>query len=71
MIITLEPAAEVIAENDVTIIKKETTPVKKAKTKKDLSICPYCNRLSHIIWVHGHYQCQQCKNVIVSCCEQM
>lgn len=31
-------------------------------------ICPYCNLLSVLLWVHGHYQCINCKAVVISCC---
>lgn len=51
---------------------------KKLSSGKDLTgsgrktekffICPYCSQKSDLIWVHGHYQCSNCKTVIVSCC---
>jgi hypothetical protein len=39
-----------------------------AKTK-DRVYCPYCNLETVLIWVHGHYQCSRCKNVVTGCCE--
>jgi len=32
-------------------------------------ICPNCNLLSVLLWVHGHYQCINCKAVVISCCD--
>jgi len=44
---------------------------KKLNLKKtsDDSICPYCSQKTYLIWIHGHYQCVHCKNVVLSCCE--
>ena len=44
----------------------------KIKTKSDCSnktICSYCNKETELVWVHGHFQCRVCKNVVESCCE--
>lgn len=38
-------------------------------SKKDSVYCPVCNQLTQLLWVHGHYQCVKCKNIIYSCCE--
>jgi hypothetical protein len=46
--------------------KKEAEKLKKQIEK--LNICPYCQNLVELIWIHGHYQCPNCKNVVVSCC---
>jgi hypothetical protein len=45
--------------------KKKT---RKVRTK-DKIYCPYCNLETVLIWVHGHYQCGRCKNVVTGCCE--
>ena len=31
-------------------------------------ICNYCFKKSHIVWVHGHGQCSNCKINIDECC---
>jgi hypothetical protein len=41
---------------------------KKKVKKENKSICPYCNQKTEFIWVHGHYQCLVCKNVVTWCC---
>ncbi|HMR39510.1 MAG TPA: hypothetical protein PKA90_03680 [Ignavibacteria bacterium] len=38
------------------------------KKTEDIFLCPYCGQKSDLVWVHGHYQCSNCKTVIVSCC---
>lgn len=43
--------------------------VSREKSDSPEIICPVCNRNTVIIWVHGHYQCQKCKNVFISCCD--
>ena len=35
---------------------------------EEIFICPYCGQKSDMVWVHGHYQCSNCKTVVVSCC---
>lgn len=30
--------------------------------------CPYCGMVSHIVWVHGHGQCDRCKINVDECC---
>ncbi len=30
--------------------------------------CPYCRYTGPLLWVHGHGQCPQCKNVLEECC---
>lgn len=46
--------------------KKEADKLKKQIEK--LQVCPFCQSLVEFVWVHGHYQCPKCKNVVVSCC---
>ena len=47
-------------------IEKE---IKRLEEKeKSKSVCLYCNSVVEFIWVHGHYQCPNCKNVVISCC---
>ena len=46
--------------------EKNSDKIKKQIEK--LQVCPYCQSLVEFIWVHGHYQCPKCKNVVVSCC---
>jgi hypothetical protein len=31
-------------------------------------ICPWCQRATHPIWVHGHAQCEHCRINIEPCC---
>jgi hypothetical protein len=50
---------------------KKSEERQKEKLKRQLErlqICPYCNRLTEFIWVHGHYQCPECRNIIIGCC---
>ena len=37
-------------------------------TKRQIQICPACNRAMEIMWVHGHGQCSFCKTNIDPCC---
>jgi len=46
--------------------KKEADKLKKHIERLD--VCPYCQNLVEFIWVHGHYQCPACKNVVIACC---
>ncbi|MCX7877575.1 MAG: hypothetical protein N2510_02920 [Ignavibacteria bacterium] len=46
--------------------KKEAERIRKKL--ESLQICPYCQRMVEFIWVHGHYQCPRCGNVIIGCC---
>lgn len=57
---TIAPAPKAIIENQVSAGRKKTP---------DKTFCPYCNRESVLIWVHGHYQCSRCKYVVIGCCE--
>lgn len=50
------------------ILELDPSHIFKTKTS-ERTYCPYCNRESVLIWVHGHYQCSRCKYVVVSCCE--
>ncbi len=38
------------------------------ENEKNKTVCPYCNREVIFVWVHGHYQCPFCKNVVIGCC---
>jgi len=53
-------------------IKNLSAPVKQNKYsyKKNLNkeFCPYCNMETVLLWVHSHYQCQKCKNIVIGCC---
>lgn len=33
------------------------------------TVCEICRVEVHYIFVHGHYQCPNCKQVVVTCCE--
>ena len=37
-------------------------------TKDYPEICPYCSEEVKLEYVHGHYQCSNCKSVVVDCC---
>jgi len=52
----------------VLIVPAKSQPVTRKETKNQ-PVCPYCNNTSFRVWVHGHFQCQRCKNVISSDCE--
>jgi hypothetical protein len=43
-------------------------PDKLKKKLEKLQVCPYCQSLVEFVWVHSHYQCPNCKNVVTSCC---
>ncbi len=32
-------------------------------------LCPNCNRMARIIFVHGHWQCSRCGQVVIDCCD--
>ncbi|KAA0210360.1 MAG: hypothetical protein OZ913_02490 [Ignavibacteriaceae bacterium] len=36
---------------------------------EETSVCPVCNSLVELVFVHGHYQCPCCRQIIYSCCE--
>ena len=38
-------------------------------TKREIQICPACNKATEIVWVHPHGQCSFCKTVIDPCCQ--
>ena len=41
------------------------------KTKSDSSCelpCSYCGHVAGVVFVHGHYQCNHCKQNVVPCC---
>ncbi len=31
--------------------------------------CPFCGSINEPIFVHGHYQCQNCGQNVMPCCE--
>jgi len=53
-------------ESDDKKIDEELKKLKKLEKK--LTVCPYCQSRVEFIWVHGHYQCPVCKNVVIGCC---
>jgi hypothetical protein len=46
--------------------KKNAEEIKKQIDR--LNVCPYCQNFVEFIWVHGHYQCPKCKNIVMGCC---
>ena len=50
--------------------QKQIAGKRELKEQPERSVfCPNCGNEVELIWVHGHYQCPICKNVVVSCCE--
>jgi hypothetical protein len=47
-------------------VKSKDEELKKQLEK--LTVCPYCQSTVELVWIHGHYQCPVCKNIIVGCC---
>lgn len=46
-------------------------PLAESATSSSASaviVCPYCQYTGPLLWVHGHGQCPQCKNVLEECC---
>jgi|GEM_PF-3134405 len=42
---------------------------KKCELKElNKAFCFYCSSQVELVWVHSHYQCPNCKNVVISCC---
>lgn len=41
----------------------------RSLTKNYPDICPYCSAEVRMEFVHGHYQCAECKSVINDCCD--
>ena len=37
-------------------------------TKREIQICPACNKATEIMFIHGHGQCSFCKTNIDPCC---
>jgi hypothetical protein len=35
---------------------------------RTIQICPWCQRPTQAVWVHGHAQCQHCRTNIDPCC---
>lgn len=38
-------------------------------TKYDYNLCPACRSKVVFVFVHGHYQCPVCHQIVVACCE--
>ena len=53
-------------EKNINDDKSKEENIKKQIEK--FQICPYCQNMVEFIWVHGHYQCPVCKNVVIGCC---
>ncbi len=51
---------------NLTVSAKFSKP--QSKRSKSKEYCPYCNSETILLWVHSHYQCQKCKNIVVGCC---
>ena len=34
----------------------------------NVRLCPWCGQMTHLVWVHGHAQCDRCKTNIEPCC---
>ncbi|MAJ13012.1 MAG: hypothetical protein CMD09_03285 [Flavobacteriales bacterium] len=47
---------------------EEWSPWTITKTTSDYEICPKCLQSTRMEFVHGHYQCSECKSVVVDCC---
>ena len=39
------------------------------KDSKETTFCPWCQRSSVVVYVHGHGQCSLCKTNIEPCCQ--
>jgi DNA-directed RNA polymerase subunit RPC12/RpoP len=49
--------------------KNFSEELKKFKeNRENKTVCPYCSREVELVWLHGHYQCPYCKNIVVGCC---
>ena len=48
--------------------EKSGKDISLTEKTEEIFICPYCGQKSDMVWVHGHYQCSNCKTVVVSCC---
>ena len=62
------------------ILVTKNCPCPKCKSEKSLKrlpayfkcadiVCDFCGYLAPMVFVHGHYQCTQCHQVCVTCCE--
>ena len=36
-------------------------------TNRQIQICPACNRVAEVVFIHGHGQCSFCKTNIDQC----
>ena len=45
--------------------KSEEDPLKEKSTNE---ICYYCLCVNTHVFVHGHYQCSNCKVISIPCC---
>jgi len=50
------------------VVASQKPPKPLGKRNLNKEYCPYCNRETILIWVHSHYQCLKCKNIVLSCC---
>jgi len=60
-----------MADNNKMSKKRPDTRREEDKIRKrieELKVCPYCQNLVDLVWVHGHYQCPACKNIVIGCC---
>ena len=48
-------------------VKKGEDPQSVKNIKEE--ICNYCLRSKTLIYVHGHYQCKECKTIVIPCCQ--
>lgn len=56
------------SKSDKGIDAKELDELFKRLKLNKFQFCPYCQSAVEYVWVHGHYQCPKCKNVVISCC---
>ena len=48
---------------------KARTNISNHTPENKKTVCEVCRTEVHYVFVHGHYQCPNCKQVIVTCCE--
>ncbi|MCC6865787.1 MAG: hypothetical protein IT280_06460 [Ignavibacteria bacterium] len=49
-------------------VKKKFEELFKKLKFSNYRFCPYCRSAVEFLWIHGHYQCPKCKNIVISCC---
>ena len=47
---------------------KSLNEIMKEVRQKAKPLCSFCHQENKVVYVHGHYQCTNCKQVIVPCC---